>query len=170
MDEQVLRVKGLFEEVVQGFGVMHAKVYISLLNSEIKTAKQLSEETGISYNKIYSVLNDLVKEKIVACTNSDPKNYHLVNPEKTFEVLVGRKISLLEKRSKEFSKAISSEGGEGTEREYVIKFNEKQTKLIDNKNKVIVKELSEAKQVIKQLNIYIAKLEPRKEYNLAIYR
>jgi len=170
MDEQVLRVKGLFEEVVQGFGVMHAKVYISLLNGEIKTAKQLSEETGISYNKIYSVLNDLVKEKIVACTNSDPKNYRLVNPEKTFEALVNRKVGLLEKRSKEFSKAISSESEEGTEREYVIKFNERQTKLIDNKNKAIVRELREAKQVIKQLNIYIEKLEPRKEYNFALYR
>ena len=43
-------------------------------------------------------------------------------------------------------------------------------KLIDNKNKAIVSELREAKQVIKQLNIYIEKLEPRKEYNLAIYR
>jgi len=170
MNELVLRVKTLFEGVVSGFGVMHAKVYISLLNGEIKTAKQLSEETGISYNKIYSVLNDLVKERIVACTNSDPKNYRLVDPEKTFEVLVGRKISLLEKRSKEFSKAISGEVEEGTEREYVIKFNEKQTKLIDNKNKAIVKELSEAKQVIKQLNIYLEKLEPRKEYNLAIYK
>jgi len=77
---------------------------------------------------------------------------------------------LLEKRSKEFSKAISSEGEEGTEKEYVIKFNEKQTKLIDNKNKAIVKELKEAKQVIKQLNVYIEKLESKKEYNFAIYR
>jgi len=170
MNELVLRVKGLFEDVIKGFGVMHAKAYISLLNGEIKTARQVAEDTGISYNKIYSVLNDLVKEKIVACTNSDPKNYRLVNPEKTFEVLVTKKISVLEKSAKEFNKVLYQENPETEEKEYVIKFNEKQTKLIDNKNKAIVKELSEAKQVIKQLNVYIAKLEPRKEYNLAIYR
>ena len=170
MDGCVLQIKSLFQDIILGFGLTHAKVYKALINGEVKTAKQLSKETGISYNKIYSILNDLVKEKIVACTNSDPKNYHLINPKKTFESLVNKKISLLEKRAKEFNKIVCEENNEVGDREYVIRFNGKQTKLFDNKNKAIVMELREAKQVIKQLNIYVEKLEPRKEYNFALYR
>lgn len=34
----------------------------------------------------------------------------------------------------------------------------------------MVQEAEEAKQIIKELNVYIEKLEPRKEYNLAVYR
>jgi len=56
------------------------------------------------------------------------------------------------------------------EKEYLIKFSEKQTRLFDNKNKAPVKEPKEAKQIIQQLNIYVNKLEPKKEYNLAVYR
>ncbi len=170
MDGDVLRIKGLFADVVSGFGVTHAKVYKALMHGEVKTAKQLSGEAGISHNKVYSILNDLVKEKIVACTNSDPKNYHLRTPKKTFSWLVNKKITALEKRTLEFNEVLESRIESENEREYIIKFGEKQTKLFDNKNKVMVKELNEAKQVIKQLNVYLEKLEPRKEYNFAMYR
>ncbi|MFH1240463.1 MAG: hypothetical protein V1672_04585 [Candidatus Diapherotrites archaeon] len=52
----------------------------------------------------------------------------------------------------------------------MVRKNKGRKRLIDNKNKAIVKEAQEAKQIIQQLNIYIAKLEPKKEYNFAVYR
>jgi len=170
LDERILKVKELFCGVVPGFGITHAKVYSSLMAGDVKTAKQLSEETGISHNKVYSILKDLIREKVVLFTNTNPANYHARNPAKTYETLVDRKISLLEKLPKEFDKILKNEPEIEGEREYLIKFSGKQTKLFDQKNKALVNEAEEAKQVIKQLNIYIEKLEPRKDYNLALYR
>ncbi|MBN1941107.1 MAG: hypothetical protein JW772_02905, partial [Candidatus Diapherotrites archaeon] len=91
MDVRVLRVRELFRGVVPNFGVLHAKVFCSLFDGEIKTAKQLSEETGISHNKVYGVLKDLIREKIVFCTNTSPANYHVRNAVKTYEKLVSKR-------------------------------------------------------------------------------
>ncbi len=124
---------------------------------------------GISHNKIYSVLKDLIQEKIVLSTNTNPINYHVKSPSRTFERLVNRKVAELEKRPGEFDKILNSEPP-ASEKEYVIKFTEKQTKLFDIKNKIRVSELREVKQVINQLNIYVKELEPKKEYNFAFYK
>ncbi len=168
MNEQLLKLKQLFSQVVPYFGTNHAKVYCSLFDGEIKTAKHLSQETGIAKNKVYYVLNDLVKYGLVRTTNTHPMNYYSKKPQKELGKLVNRRIVLLEKLPEELDKIVENSTAE--EKEYLIKFSEKQTKLFDNKNKAIVKEPAEAKQIIKQLNIYIEKIEPKKEYNFAVYR
>ncbi|MCX6799252.1 MAG: hypothetical protein NTW59_04120 [Candidatus Diapherotrites archaeon] len=170
MDERILKVKELFGDVVPGFGITHAKVYAALLSGEVKTARQLGEETGISHNKVYSILKDLMREKIVLYTNTNPANYHVKDPPKVYENLVNRKIALLEKLPEQFDKILNEETTITDEKEYLIKFGGQQTKLFDQKNKAQVNEAEEARQVIRQLNIYVNKLEPKKEYNLAVYR
>ncbi len=170
MDRRTLRIRELFKDVVPSFGISHAKAYTALMQGEIKTAKELSGEIDISHNKIYSILKELITENIVICTNTNPINYHVKSPQKTFEKLVNKKIALLEKRTEEFDKIINDEIAYANEKEYVIRFGEKQTRLFDNKNKTAVKELKEAKQIIQQLNIYVNQLEPKKEYDLALYK
>ena len=169
MDEKVIEVRDLFQEVVPCFGVMHSKAYVALMGEEIKTAKQLSVETGISHNKIYSVLKDLINEKIVYCTNTNPISYYSKNPSKTYEKLVNKKILALEKRPEKFDKIIH-ETEQINEMEYVIRITENQTRLFDNKNKVIVKEAHEAKLVLKKISDYAEQLEPKKQYAYAVYR
>lgn len=170
MDEKILRIRSLFQDVVPSFGITHAKVYSALMSGEVKTAKQLSGETSISHNKIYSLLKDLIREKIVHHTNTNPINYHTRDPAKTYERIVNRRIALLEKLPEEFDKIVSSNPTENDEKEYLIKFCGKQTRLFDNKNKAMVQETNEARQIVKQLNIYIEELKPKKEYNFVAYR
>lgn len=167
MDEQLLKLKQLFSQVVPYFGSNHAKVYCGLFNGEVKTAKHLAQETGMAKNKVYHVLNDLVEYGLVRATNTHPTSYCSKEPIKEIEKLVDRKIALLEKLPLELDRIL--EDGDDCEKEYLIKFTEKQTKLFDNKNKAIV-EAAEAKQIIQQLSIYVNKLEPKKEYNFAVYR
>lgn len=171
MEEKALRIKEMFQDVISGFGCTHAKAFVILLNGEIKSARQLSEETGISHNKIYAILKDLIREKIVMQTNTNPANYYMNEPAKTYGRLVERKIALLEKKPGEFDKIILANEDRGVEeREYLIKITNSQTKLFDYKNKSLVKEFREAENIIRSLNGYAEKLETKKDYLMAVYR
>ena len=164
-----IQIRELFHEVLSNFGLSHAKVYHFLIEGEIKTVKQLSEETGISHNKIYSVLKDLIREKIVYCSNTNPISYYSKNPSKTYEKLVNKRILALEKNPETFDKIIH-ETEQINEKEYLVKITNTQTKLFDNKNKVIVKESREAKFILEKLKNYTEELEPKKEYAYAVYK
>ncbi|MDO8647316.1 MAG: helix-turn-helix domain-containing protein [Candidatus Diapherotrites archaeon] len=171
MDERILRIRSLFSNAISGFGLMHAKIYHALMFGDVKTAKQLSHETQISINKIYQVLKDLIREKIIASTGTDPTTYYAINAVKDFEKIIERKVNQLQRLPKELQKLIEI----GTtacefETEYIIRFDGKQTKLIDNKNKSLVKETQEAKQLIQQLNDYIKAIEPKKDNKFLTYR
>ncbi|MFH1391536.1 MAG: helix-turn-helix domain-containing protein [Candidatus Diapherotrites archaeon] len=169
MDEKVIEVRDLFQEVIPSFGIMHAKTYSSLMSGEIKTAKQVSNETGISHNKIYSVLKDLIKEKIISSTNTNPVSYHAKEPSKTYEKLVNKRILALEKKPEIFDKIIH-DVEPINEREYIVRITNTQTKLFDNKNKAIVKESQEARMVLEKLSDYTKELNTKKEYAYATYR
>lgn len=170
MDERVLKVKELFADVLPGFGTLHAGVFVALSGGEIKTARQLSEETGISHNKVYAVLKDLVREKTVMLTNTNPASFYMSDASSTYQKLVEKQMGVLKKRVGQFDKimAVGSTGEEG--REYLIKITNSQAKLFDFKNKALVKEAKEAEQVIRSLNIYAEKLDAKKEYAMAVYR
>ncbi len=170
LDEQILKIKELFEELLPRFGISHAKVYKAVMHGEIKTARQLGEETDISHHKVYSILKDLVEQNIVASINTNPANFHVKNPSKTFQGLINKKLGDLEKMTKEFEKVIDKEDINLYEREYIVKIKQKQTKLFDNKNKLLVKEARETRQLIERLTAYAAGLEPKKEYNYTLYR
>ncbi|MBI5554090.1 MAG: hypothetical protein HY917_05115 [Candidatus Diapherotrites archaeon] len=169
MDEEVLRLHALFQNLVPTFGLTHAKVCRALLNGEIKTAKQIGKESFISPNKVYGILKDLLQQKIVSTTNTNPASYHIPSPQKTFVRLVNQRISLLEKRIQEFGKIIENTAS-GGEKEYIIRIMGAQTKLFDNTTKAFVKEPQEAKQVVKQLSEYLKQLEPEKQYTYAAYK
>jgi len=169
LNQRIIQIRELFHEVLSNFGLSHAKVYHFLIEGEIKTAKQLSEETGISHNKIYSVLKDLIREKIVYCSNTNPISYYSKNPSKTYEKLVNKRILALEKKPEKFDKIIH-DVEPINEKEYVVRITEKQTKLFDNKSKIIVKESKEAKFILEKLKSYTEELEPKKEYAYAVYK
>jgi sugar-specific transcriptional regulator TrmB len=163
MDAEILKIRKFFQDVVSGFSVSHVKIYTALKHGEIKTAGQLSRETGIPYNKIYGVLRDLTNENIVFCTFTHPVNYYARDPVRTFNKLVTKKTLFLEKQLKAFKKMVQGTASFPEEKEYLIKFSETQTKLFDQKNKRIVEEPRETKQVIRRLHAYLKKIEPKKE-------
>lgn len=170
MEEKVLKIRALFSSAVSGFGLMHAKVCNSLMSGDIKTAKQLSQETLISHNKIYSVLKDLVREKVISCTRTDPASYCMGNALKSFQKIIEKKVNSLQRLPMELQEIIQEIPESELEREYVIRFDGKQTKLFDNKNKSLVKEAQEAKQLMQQLNDYIKAIEPKRDSKWSAYR
>ena len=127
-------------------------------------------KAGISHNKVYAVLKDLVREKIVMLTSTNPASFYISNAAGTFEKLVEKRIALLEKKPGQFDKIIAVRMPGEEEREYIIKITSNQTKLFDNKNKVLVKEPKEAERIIRSLNNYAEKLDSKKEYAMAVYR
>ena len=171
LDDAVFRLKGLFEEVLPHFSLGHAKICRSLFFGEAKTARQLHEETGVSYHKIYFMLNGLREQGIVSSVNSSPTNYLINNASKLFERLVEKKIRELQKMSQEIGEIVGGDLEAG-EKEYIFRINPKnmQTRLFDNKNKALVQELQEAREIIQELTAYAKQLEPKKQYNYAVYR
>jgi len=160
----------MFEEFLPRFGVSHAKVYRTLMYGEAKTAKQICDETGVSYHKVYSILKDLAEQDVVSCINTSPANFLIKDSQKMFDKLVSKKVGQLEKMNKEFEKVINDDSTSVFEKEYLIKITEKQTKLFDNKNKAPIKEAKETKILIDKLNSYKANLEPKNQYAYAAYK
>jgi len=164
-----LEVRDLFSELVPSFGINHAKIFCLLLKGEVKTAKQLSDESGIAHHKIYSPLKDLMGEKIVYQTNGNPSCFYMKNPSKVYEKLVSRKILALEKRPEKFDRIIG-EVEDVDEKVYVLRISEKQTKLLDDTNKLLVKEKREVDFLLEKLGEYKKEITPEKEWQYAIYR
>ena len=111
----------------------------------------------------------MIREKIVYCTNTNPISYYSKNPSKTYEKLVNKRILALEKNPETFDKIIH-DTEQINEREYLVRITNTQTKLFDNKNKVIVKESREVRMVLEKLSTYTKELNQKKEYAYAVYK
>jgi sugar-specific transcriptional regulator TrmB len=167
MDDAILKLKDLFCDLLPSFGVNHAKVYSALMFGEVKTASHLAKETGIAPTKVYLALRDLTEYKLINCTSTHPINYYVKNPGKIISKLVERKINFLNKKPEEFKKILNNQNGDEG-KEYLIRFNGIQTKLIDNKNKTIIKDAQEIKFIRKKLEKIESKFEQPKPWS--IYR
>ena len=85
MEQRALELKEIFNGLVDGFGLNHAQVYYTLLSSEIKTAKQVIDETGVNQATTYAVLRELLKWELIQHSNTNPTSYYIDNPIKDFE-------------------------------------------------------------------------------------
>ena len=85
MEQQALELKRIFNGLINGFGSNHAQTYYTLLSSEVKTAKQLIEETGVNQATTYAVLRELLKWELIKHSTTNPTSYFIDNPMKTFE-------------------------------------------------------------------------------------
>ena len=170
MDENLLKLKGLFSQVVPYFGMNHAKVYCSLFNGEIKSAKHLAQETDIAKNKVYHVLNDLKEYGLVTATNTHPITYYCKKPEKEINRLVNKKVSMLTRLPGQLQEIIDEDETE-IGKTYLVRIKGLQTKLVDHKTKTIIKDTHETERLIKSLNGFKKQLEERKpRCQIAMYR
>jgi len=149
-EEEALLLQ-VYSDLINGFGVNHSKVYYSLLSSEVKTAKQVIDETAICKATVYSVLKGLIECELIGCTNSNPRSYYLVDPIKAFTRKVEQRRKQLLKRMKVLEKIIES--GENEEKqEFVIRIGRgNQTKIINAKTKELVKDKCEMLQVKREI-------------------
>ncbi len=143
--KHALELKKIFNGIVQGFGLNHARVYYTLLSSEVKTTKQLIEETNVNQATTYAVLRELLKWELIKHSNTNPTTYFIDNPMKTFEQQVKKKEKIINTKRKQLENLIASDLDE-TEK-YLIKIGKgQQTKLV---NVLTKKEITYREELVK---------------------
>ncbi len=160
----------VYSDLIDGFGVNHARAYFCLLSSEVKTARQVIEETGICKATIYSVLKELIDADLVDCSNSNPRNYFILDPVRVFNKKVEEKRKALLKRLDTLEKVIANGDSEESQ-EFLIKVGKgNQTKIINARTKEQIKDKHEALEVKKQIDEFVRAIpEKRKDFGVASY-
>jgi len=67
-----------------------ARVYLALLNKNRFTATEIAQVSGIPRQKIYEILDNLIKKGICVEKVGKVKRYKAVEPESVFRVLIGQ--------------------------------------------------------------------------------
>jgi len=162
-EEEALLLQ-VYSDLINGFGVNHSKIYFSLLSSEVKTAGQVIEETGVCKATVYSVLKDLIECGLINCSNSNPRNYFILDPVKVFNKKVEEKKKALLKRIGKLEKVIANGNGEESQ-EFLIKIGKgNQTKIINAKTKEQIKDKHKALEVKKQVEEFIRNIPEKRNY------
>ena len=130
MEQQALELKRIFNGLIDGFGLNHAQAYYALLSSEVKTAKQLIQETGVNQATTYAVLRELLKWELIQCSKTNPTHYFIDNPMKSFEQQVKKKEQGINDKRKRLEDLIAQDTDESEK--YLIKIGKgQQTKLVN---------------------------------------
>ncbi len=157
MDKEILSLKKIYSGIVPGFGVNHAKIYYALLSSEVKTAKQLIEETGVCQPITYSVLNNLIENQLISKNNVKPSGFFLNDPIKTYFKKTEKTRKQFEKGKKELENIILSDSEEKLQK-FIIEIGKgNQTKLINSETKQEIKEAYELKAIKKEIEEIITR-------------
>ncbi len=170
MEQQALELKKIFNGVIDSFGLNHARVYYTLLSSEVKTAKQLIETTNVNQATTYAVLRELLKWELIKHSNTNPTSYFIDNPMKTFEQQVKRKEKIINTKRKQLENLIASDTDE-TEK-YIIKIGKgQQTKLVNVLTKKEIKYKGELIKIKESLDKMLKEApEKEKRYAFAYYK
>lgn len=112
MKEEETLLMQVYSDLIDGFGTNHAKVYFCLLSSEVKTAKQIMDETGICKATGYAVLKELINGGLIRCSNTTPRNYFILDPVKVFTQKVEEQKKKLLKRLRKLEMVIENGNGE----------------------------------------------------------
>jgi len=164
MEQKALELKKIFSGLVEGFGLNHARVYYALLSSEVKTAKELVEETNVNQATTYAVLRELIKWELIKRGNMNPTTYFTDNPIKNFEQQVKRKEKVINTKRRLLEDLIAQDTDE-TEK-YLIKIGKgQQTKLVNMLTKKEIRYREELMQIKDSLDKML-KEAPTKEKQL----
>ena len=167
---QALELKKIFNDLVPGFGINHARAYYSLLSSDVKTAKQLIHETGVNQATTYAVLRDLLKWELIMYSNTNPTSYYIGNPLKTFERQVKKREKVIFSKRRQLEDLIAQDTDESEK--FLIKIGKgHQTKLMNVITKKELKYRGELMQVKESLDKMLKEApEKEKRYAYACYK
>ena len=170
MDQDALELKKVFNDLIKGFGLNHARLYYTLISSEVKTAKQLIEETSVNQATTYAILRELLKWELIKHSNTNPTSYYIDNPMKTFEQQVKKKEKIINTKRKQLENLIASDTDE-TEK-YLIKIGKgQQTKLVNVLTKKEIKYRGELMRIRESLDRMMRDApEKEKRYACACYK
>jgi len=170
MEPQSLELKRIFNGLIEGFGLNHARVYYALLSSEVKTANQLIQETKVNQATTYAVLRELLRWELIKNSNTTPTNYFIEDPVKTFEKQVHKIEKGINDKRRQLEDLIASDKDE-TEK-YLIKIGQgQQTKLVNMLTKKEITYKEELLKIRESLDTMLKEApEKEKKYSYAFYR
>ena len=83
-----------------GFSDYESKTLSSFIKLNSATPKEISFDSGVPQNKLYSIIKEFEKLGILALIPSETKKYQLIN----FQTLINNKINQMEKELREIKK------------------------------------------------------------------
>ncbi len=130
MEKDAIELKKVFEGLVQGFGINHARIYHTLLSSEVRTAADLMQETSVNQATTYAVLRELIEWELVQSNNTTPASYFIDNPVKRFTQQIKSIEKRMQKKRKMLEKLLERDEQE-LEKILFKKGKNTQTKLVN---------------------------------------
>ncbi len=149
MSTDFAKVKELLKSVVPDFGLNEAKMVAALLNGTILTAKDLSEEMGITVNRVYGIANPLVEKEILNVTSTLPAQYSISDLDKACKRYANLRIKELEKIPDDMKQLTLVESSEMEHLQYLLQIRGDKVKVFNQTSKRIVNEKGEIKQLRK---------------------
>ncbi len=143
VEEEIVKIQEIFAEVLAGFSYNHAKIYSSLLSSEVKAVKQIVNETGFGASLVYKILNDLSNFGLISKTNMQPASYYIQKPILTYNSFIKKQTRLLEENKNILKQIAYKKTSEGKNRYVVDEFPNGEIQITNANTKTPVKEHSE---------------------------
>ncbi len=129
-----------------GFTLREARVYISLLNKSSFTATEIAKTSNIPRQKIYEILDNIIKKGICIEKIGKVKRYKAVEPEIVFQSIIGQ-YQENEKIALELSNNLSSLYDKNRDRIDPLEYIE----IIKNKKQIREKYISYIESTNKEL-------------------
>ena len=164
MNEEVLKIQRIFSGLIEGFGLNHSKIYLALLTGEVKTSRQLIEETRISNEIGYIALRQLIKANLIKKTNTVPPCYFIDSPVKILDTEIRKQTRFLEGKKLELKEIIQNgNNGNGNE-EYIIKINSDGRELVNRKTRHIIRDPDEIRKIKSELDKLLKEAPDENKY------
>jgi len=127
-----------------GLSQYEKKTYLTLLRIGNSKSRKIAKESGVSYGRIYEILDKLEEKGLVTIIPTKPKTFDAIDPKIAFDLLLKREEDKLYKLKKEIDslkvpdKSVSSVEEDKT---LVLKGKQKQISMISEMHERAKKEI-----------------------------
>ncbi|MFH1586492.1 MAG: helix-turn-helix domain-containing protein [Candidatus Diapherotrites archaeon] len=152
------------------FNKGHARIYLCLLSGEVKTGRQIIDETGVCKQTIYKYLNHLTESNLIRKTKTSPVQFFIENPVKElnhfFAQYLRKQVKLIEDKKERIRNIVKNKNDE-SEQHWEIRVKGGKTAIIDRKENKALNERYDAKQVKAAVDKFIDSLPDENKFAVA---
>jgi sugar-specific transcriptional regulator TrmB len=96
-----MEVENFLDEI--GLSQYEKKTYLTLLRIGNSKSKRIAKESGVSYGRIYEILDKLEDKGLVIIIPTEPKTFDAVDPKLAFNLIIKREEEKIHKLKKEIA-------------------------------------------------------------------
>jgi HTH-type transcriptional regulator, sugar sensing transcriptional regulator len=82
-------IEDFLEEI--GLSQYEKKAYLTLLSIGKSKSKSISKESGVSYGRIYEIMDKLEKKGLIAILPTEPKTFDAIEPKLAFKLILKKR-------------------------------------------------------------------------------